>query len=64
MAINWTKLFKEYNGQWVALKDDEKTVIASGKTAKDALAKSKAIGFAQPILTRVPQELTTYVGSF
>ncbi|MBI2036406.1 hypothetical protein HYT17_02150 [Candidatus Microgenomates bacterium] len=36
MAIDWTRIYKKYKGLWVALKSDEKTVVASGKTAKEA----------------------------
>jgi len=62
MAIDWTKIFKQYKGLWVALKDDEKTVIASGKTAKEAWEKALSRGYKKPILTRMPDELVTYVG--
>jgi len=37
MAHDWTKLFKKYKGLWVALLDDEKTVVGSGNTAAGAL---------------------------
>lgn len=61
-AIDWTDIYKKYKGLWVALKQDEKTVIASGKTAKDAWAKALEKGFHKPILTRMPSKLMTYVG--
>ncbi len=32
VATDWTKIYKNYQGLWVALKDDEETVIASGKS--------------------------------
>jgi len=63
MAIDWTEIFKQYKGQWVALKQDEKTVVANGKTAKAALETAKSKGYAKPILTKVPAELLSYVGS-
>lgn len=62
MAIDWTTIYKKYHGLWVALKDDEKTVIASGKTAKEAWTKAQDKGFKKPILTRMPEKLVTYVG--
>ena len=62
MAIDWSKIYKKYRGLWVALKDDEKTVIASGKTAQEAWAKARVKGFKKPILTRMPEKLITYVG--
>ena len=40
-AIDWTKICKKYKGLWVGLKDDEKTVIAWGKTVKEAMDKAQ-----------------------
>lgn len=62
MAINWTNIYKKHRGQWVALKDDEKTVVASGRTARAALELARKKGYAKPILTHMPKELSTYVG--
>lgn len=64
MAIDWTNLCKKYQGQWVALKDDEKTVVASGKTAKEVLEKAQNKGFKKPILFCVSAEIIPYVGGF
>lgn len=41
MAIDWSKLHRRFKGCWVALRDDEKTVAGSGKTAKEAYAKAQ-----------------------
>lgn len=62
MAIDWTKIYKKYKGFWVALKNDEKTVISHGKTAKEALLKAQQKGAKTPILTRMPTKLTPYIG--
>lgn len=62
MAIDWTKIYKEYKGLWVALKDDEKTVISAGKTAKEAWEKAKKEGYQKPILMHMPEKIVTYVG--
>lgn len=62
MAIDWRKIFKAYKGKWVALKDDEKSVIAFGKTIKEVMEKSKKKGFDLPILFRVPTENIAYIG--
>lgn len=62
MAIDWTKIYKKYKGLWVALKSDEKTVITSGKTAKEAWEKAQKKGFDKPILARMPDRLVSYVG--
>lgn len=62
MAIDWTNIYKKYKGLWVALKDDEVTVISSGKSAKEAWDKALKKGFKKPILTQMPERLIPYVG--
>ena len=62
MSIDWTKIYKQYKGMWVALKNDEKTVIASGATAREVWAKAQKAGFKEPILSRMPEKLATYIG--
>ena len=62
MAINWINIYKKYKGLWAALENDEKTVVASGKTAKEAWEKAREKGYAKPILTHMPGQLVTYVG--
>ena len=37
MAIDWTTIFEIYQGLWVALNEDEQTVVGSGKTLQEAL---------------------------
>ena len=62
MPIDISKVFEKYKGQWVAFKEDEKTVIGNGKTAKEALQKALSKGYKSPILARMPIELTNYIG--
>ncbi len=62
MAINWSSIYKKYKGLWVALGEDETTVIASGKTAREAWEGAKNKGFPKPILAQIPKELSTYIG--
>ena len=62
MAKDWTQIFNKYRGLWVALEDDEETVVASGQTAQEAVAVAKQRGITKPILARIPEELVTYVG--
>ena len=62
MAIDWTNIYKKYKGLWVALKSDEKTVISSGKTAKEAWDVAQKKGFSKPIITKMPPKLISYVG--
>ena len=63
-AIDWKPIYKKYRGQWVALDDDEVTVLASGKTAIEALAAAQRAGKQKPILAQMPEKLLTYVGPF
>ena len=64
MVKDWTKIYKKYKGLWVAMADDEETVLGSGKTLKEALAKAQQNGYPNPILNRMPDNLSTYVGGF
>lgn len=64
MAIDWTPLFEQYKGLWVALKDDEQTVVGSGDSAREALDEARANGYEQPILTRMPEALIPFVGPY
>ena len=62
MPINWTNIQKKYKGLWVALAKDEKTVIASGRTASEALEKAKAKSRQTPFLARMPEKVSAFVG--
>ncbi len=62
MVIDWTKIYTKHKGLWVALKDDQKTVISAAKTAKEAWKKAREKGYEKPILFRVPTEIIAYVG--
>lgn len=62
-AIDWTHIYKKYKGLWVGLAQDEKTVLAFGKTAKGVFDKAQKKGYPNPILTKMPQKLVNYVGS-
>jgi len=62
MAIDWTNIYKKHKGLWVALKDDQMTVVGKGNTAKEALEEAKKKGYKSPFLTRVPEKLVSFVG--
>ena len=62
-AIDWTHLTK-YKGLWVGLKDDEVTVVASGKTLDEVLDKAQKNGYPNPILYKVPLKEMYFVGAF
>ena len=60
--IDWTEIFEKYKGLWVALKEDEQTVVGSGKTLREALEDANRHGHTKPIMLNVPNEVTTLVG--
>lgn len=62
MVIDWSEIYKRYQGLWVALKSDERTVVGSGKTAKQARDEAQRKGHKKPVLARMPERLVTYVG--
>ena len=62
MPIDWTQIYEKYKGLWVALLDDEVTVVGSGETAKKAWEEAQRSGCKKPILTHMPEKLVSYVG--
>lgn len=60
-AKDWTHLFEHYRGKWVALADDEITVLAAAHTLKEAHAAGLK-GSAMPIMYRVPDTLDAFIG--
>lgn len=63
VATDWTKIYKNYQGLWVALKEDEITVIASGKSLKETSEKALKKGFSDPIFMQVPQKQSYFIGN-
>lgn len=61
-AIDWTHIYKQYKGLWVALMDDEVTVISSGKSLEETSKKAEKKGFKNPIFYFVPEKMTYFVG--
>jgi hypothetical protein len=61
MAKDWTHLFERYRGKWVALAEDETTVLASAPSAKEAYAAALKQA-ATPLLYRVPDTLEAFAG--
>ena len=56
---DWTHLFEKYRGKWVALADDEATVLAVGDTATEAHVSARESS-ALPILYKVPDALDLF----
>ncbi len=63
MAKDWTKIWEKYKGFWVALDEDEETVLGYGKTVKEAIEQARKKTDKTPFLTRMPEKLVSYVGS-
>ena len=63
MAIDWTTIFEKYKGLWIALNDDEQTVVGSGKTLEEALEEASKNGYDEPIVTRMPEDLIPFFGA-
>lgn len=63
MAKDWSKLYKKYKGLWVALGEDESTVLGFGATVKEAVSKAKKKTSKTPFLMHVPKTLDSYVGA-
>jgi Family of unknown function (DUF5678) len=61
-ARDWSQLYKKYRGQWVALKDDEMTVIASGPTLREVIEKASRLGYLEPHVVKMPADLRIFVG--
>jgi uncharacterized protein DUF5678 len=54
--IDWTTLYENYKGLWVALSDaDNETVVGSGETAKEALDQAHRNGFSKAAITYVSE---------
>ena len=64
MSIDWTEIYNNHKGRWIALEDDEQTVVGSGESAREVLDRARANGCAEPIVTRQPLELIPFVGAY
>ena len=62
VALDWSHIISKYKGMWVALQDDEVTVIDADKDAQKLKQKASKKGFEHPILIKVPTKLSPYVG--
>ena len=58
--MDWSKIMRDYKGKWVALADDEKTVIASAEHAIDASNIAKKKGYEKPHLLQVPKKVESF----
>lgn len=61
--IDLTSVYKQYQGKWVALADDNKTVWGHGNTAKEAAETAQAKGHDDYTLLYVEPTDLLYCGS-
>jgi hypothetical protein len=59
---DWRSLYKKYRGQWVALGNDRETAIATGRSRREVEEKAAKLGHADPLVLKLPEELTTFAG--
>jgi hypothetical protein len=60
-ARDWSQPYKKYRGQWVALQDDEMTVIASGPTLREVIKQAHQQGYSEPHVAKMPTDLRVFV---
>lgn len=61
-VIDWSHLYPNYAGKWVAFAKDNVTVVSEAKTFKSAINKAKKAGERTPIMFKVPKNQVLYVG--
>jgi hypothetical protein len=60
MNTDWYYLQEKYEGLWVALADDNGTVVGSGDTPEEARGEAKSGGYEHPALAFVPMVAITF----
>jgi len=56
-----TKIGDEFINQWIAMSPENRTIVASGLTVREALDEAKKKGIDSPILTKVPSRNQGYI---
>jgi hypothetical protein len=59
---DWTKLYEQYKGKWVALADDRMTAVASGDSRREVKEQAAKLGHPKPLVLKFPEELTVFAG--
>ena len=60
--IDLTSIYKQYEGKWVALSDDYKSVFGAGNTAKEAAGMAESAGHKDFTLLYVEPSDVLYCG--
>lgn len=61
-SLNRTAMARRYAGKWVALREDRKSVVASGDSVQEALRAAQKKGIDRPVMTRMPKTVCSFVG--
>jgi hypothetical protein len=61
--MDFTKIYQQYKGLWVALSSDEKKVLGKGKTIRTAVKQAQQKGVKTPYLFKVPTKILPYVSA-
>lgn len=60
--INLSRTLKGHTSGWVSISQDNKRVVASGKTLKELLKKLERLGKPQGYLMKATKDYSGYVG--
>lgn len=62
-AIDWRKVYKNYKGKWVAVKNDTNpiTVVAYGASLKIVLDEAHGKGYKLPLVRQIPRKLKPFL---
>lgn len=61
-VINLIKALKGHTSGWVSISNDNKRIIASGKTLKELLNKLERLGKPRGYLMKATKDYSGYVG--
>ncbi len=59
---DFSGIYQQYKGLWVALTEKEDKVVSSGKDPKKVFNEAKKKGVKIPILFKVPTKIIGYAG--
>ena len=60
--VDLRKILDENTSGWLALTQDNKKKVASGKTLREVLKKAKEKGIENPSVLKIPNLKTAYIG--
>jgi len=60
-TIDLVELFEKFLNQWIALDEDNETIVGNGSTIQEAVEKAEKNGVKEPILLYVSPQLATCV---